>query len=116
MPRKPKKPCSYPGCPNLTETKYCEAHKALEPTLYTVGSKNPFYRSYEWKKKRSEFLLNHPFCVLCGREAKIVDHIVPITLGGATLDDENLQSMCWSCHSKKSIKEGSSFKRKVYTY
>lgn len=23
MPRKPKKPCAYPGCPNLTEGRYC---------------------------------------------------------------------------------------------
>lgn len=26
MPRKPKKPCSYPGCPRLTDERYCEEH------------------------------------------------------------------------------------------
>ena len=26
MPRKPKRPCKHPGCPNLTEGDYCEVH------------------------------------------------------------------------------------------
>lgn len=29
MPRKPKKPCRYPGYPNLTESAYCEEHSYL---------------------------------------------------------------------------------------
>lgn len=28
MPRKSKRPCSHPGCPNLTDSKYCEEHKS----------------------------------------------------------------------------------------
>ena len=24
MPRKPKRPCSFPGCPKLTEGRFCE--------------------------------------------------------------------------------------------
>ncbi len=28
MPIKPKKPCAKPGCPNLTDGRYCEEHKA----------------------------------------------------------------------------------------
>ncbi|MCC8046435.1 MAG: HNH endonuclease, partial [Clostridiales bacterium] len=26
MPKMPKKPCSYPGCPRLTDGTYCEEH------------------------------------------------------------------------------------------
>ena len=26
MPFKPLKPCSYPGCPNLTSGTYCDKH------------------------------------------------------------------------------------------
>ncbi len=26
MPRKPKRPCSYPGCPNLCDGRFCEEH------------------------------------------------------------------------------------------
>ena len=39
----------------------------------------------------------------------MVDHIQPIKQGGQALDMDNLQSLCWSCHSAKSIKEGSRF-------
>jgi 5-methylcytosine-specific restriction endonuclease McrA len=41
--------------------------------------------------------------------AAMVDHIVPIRQGGAALDMNNLQSLCWSCHCAKSIKEGIRF-------
>lgn len=27
MPRKSKRPCSYPGCPELVDGKYCDHHK-----------------------------------------------------------------------------------------
>lgn len=26
MPKKPKRPCSYPGCPELTDRRFCEEH------------------------------------------------------------------------------------------
>ena len=94
MPRKPKKPCAYPGCPNLTEGRFCEEHKSYEPKPYEKKSSNPFYSTKEWKEKRMEFLGEHPFCVCCGRPAAIVDHIVPIRKGGEPLDDRNLQSLC----------------------
>ena len=29
MPRKPKRPCRYPGCPNLSDGVYCEVHRTL---------------------------------------------------------------------------------------
>ena len=116
MPRRPKKPCSYPGCPNLTEGRYCEEHKAFEPKPYEKKTSNPFYSTKEWKEKRREFLGERPFCVCCGRPAEIVDHIVPIRKGGEPLDDRNLQSLCWSCHSRKSIEDGSRYGRKEYTY
>ena len=34
MPRKPKRPCSYPGCPNLTEGQYCKEHEAAARRQY----------------------------------------------------------------------------------
>ena len=27
MPSKPNKPCAYPGCPNLTDGRYCPEHQ-----------------------------------------------------------------------------------------
>lgn len=116
MPRKLKKPCAFPGCPNLTDNHWCEEHGYLETDEHRSGSRNGFYMSPDWKRKRKEYLDEHPFCVMCGRPASMVDHIVPIRQGGALLDDGNLQSLCRACHSAKSIRDGSRYARKVYTY
>ena len=34
MPRKPKHPCSYPGCPKLTDKRFCEEHEKLSNSNY----------------------------------------------------------------------------------
>ena len=34
-----------------------------------------------------------------------VDHIVPISLGGAELDPDNFRSLCRSCHSKVTARQ-----------
>lgn len=121
MPYKPKHPCSYPGCPALTDRQYCPVHKKLTDALYDKYQRykpsREFYNSKEWKKKRADFLIEHPFCEECRREgrltaATVVDHITPIRMGGAELDDNNLQALCASCHTKKSILEGSRFGRR----
>ena len=118
MPYKPQKPCAYPGCPKLTNERYCPEHKKLMEKQYDTyvrsRSSSEFYHSHEWKKKRQNYLVEHPFCVECWKHGKLskaqmVDHIVPIKMGGAALDDENLQGLCWSCHSRKSIQEGSRY-------
>lgn len=118
MPRKPLKPCRYPGCPKLTESAYCSEHGKLMNARYNHNQRNQkaqsFYDSSAWRKLRSRYILEHPFCVECWKRGKLnkaslVDHIVPISKGGDPLDERNLQSLCWSCHSSKSIKEGSRF-------
>lgn len=34
MPKRPKRPCSYPGCPNLTDKRFCPEHEKLEAQRY----------------------------------------------------------------------------------
>ncbi len=34
MPRKPKRPCSFPGCPELTDGRYCDMHQRQEDAYY----------------------------------------------------------------------------------
>ena len=36
VPTKPKRPCSYPGCPNLTDGQYCEEHAKQMNRRYTA--------------------------------------------------------------------------------
>lgn len=116
MPRKPLKPCSYPSCPKLTDSRYCAEHKKLVDKQYNLYERDKtsqkFYQSVEWKAVKKRHLQLEPLCRECKRNGKLtkatmVDHIVPIKQGGLPLDDSNLQSLCWSCHSKKSVQEGS---------
>ena len=116
MPYKPLKPCSYPGCPNLTDKRYCHKHKKLTDKQYNKYHRNreaeKIYNSKDWRVLRRKKLELNAECENClqnGRiiRAAIVDHITPIKKGGAMFDMRNLQSLCWSCHSRKSAKEGS---------
>lgn len=116
MPKKPLKPCSYPGCPKLTESRYCLEHKQLTDKQYNTYQRDKvsqrFYQSAEWKNLKKLKLSTSPLCEECKRQGKLVkatmaDHITPIKQGGYPLDIKNLQSLCWSCHSRKSVKEGS---------
>ena len=118
MPRKPMKPCRYPGCPNLTEGTYCTEHKRLMDARYDARCRDrgaaDFYHSREWKHLRQNYLIEHPFCVECWGKGKltkadVVDHIIPIKQGGPALEESNLQALCASCHGRKSIREGSRF-------
>lgn len=69
-----------------------------------------FYTSKAWRTLRKWHLSNNPYCAECERNnintlAQMVDHIEPIEQGGEKLNEDNLQSMCNSCHAKKSAKE-----------
>ena len=116
MPKKPKRPCSYPGCLKLVNGQYCEEHKKLTDQQYNRYSRDSFSKSFyktpEWLFTRRRQLSIQPFCEECLKEGKaakatMVDHIVPIKQGGDKFACNNLQSLCWSCHSRKSAKEGS---------
>ena len=116
MPRKSKKPCSHPGCPNLTEGKYCEKHKSLHPDRPSAESRGYNNR---WRKVRAAYLRKHPLCVRCmadGRyvKATVVDHIQPHR-GNRQLmwDENNYQALCKKCHDKMTWTED---KNPIYGY
>jgi len=69
-----------------------------------------FYDSTAWRKLRRLQLSDQPLCVMCKLAGKVVvatevDHIVPMSKGGAALDQANLQSLCHNCHSRKTIRD-----------
>ena len=41
MPYKPKRPCSYPGCPRLTSGRYCEEHQKIITAHYNKHQRDP---------------------------------------------------------------------------
>lgn len=123
MPTKPKKPCSYPDCPKLTNDRYCELHQKKRTEEYNKYERDNFtkifYNSKKWRIIRKRQLEAHPFCEECLKNGKrtkaiVVDHIIPIKKGGDMYDYTNLQSLCASCHSKKSVLEGSRFGKKCF--
>ena len=74
------------------------------------GVPNQFYRNAPWRHARKRQLEKHPLCQHCLEQKKLtpantVDHIKPIRLGGEPLDENNLMSLCKSCHARKSAKE-----------
>ena len=107
MPKKPKRPCRYPSCPKLADGVYCEEHAKLMNAHY-----NKFSRGYDsneryskaWRKIRDRYITAHPLCERCLTEgryipADLVHHKKPLSEGGST-DDNNLMSLCYSCHEK----------------
>lgn len=67
------------------------------------------YQTADWRAKRERILIRDAFVcrschrVVSGHEAN-VDHIVPLEDGG-TDDDTNLQTLCRSCHGRKTRRE-----------
>ena len=80
-----------------------------------VANHAKLYNSARWKAVREKQLKIAPMCEACIKKgidtiATQVDHIKAITWGGSQLDLENLQSLCYSCHGKKSRKEQEALK------
>ncbi len=119
MPMKPKRPCSYPGCPELTDGRYCEKHQKEVDARYNKYERDPAARKRygrTWKRIRDRYIAAHPLCERClkvGRltPAEEVHHIVPLSKGGAH-DESNLMSLCTSCHSEITAREGGRWQRR----
>ena len=113
MPKKPKRPCAYPGCPNLSDETYCEQHRAQARRSYDKYSRSPDVNKIygrRWRKIRELYIQAHPLCENCLKEnklvpAKEVHHIIPVNRGGSHSFD-NLMALCHSCHEKLEIQIG----------
>lgn len=116
MPIKAKHPCAHPGCPGLiAHGSRCPAHQrqadADRNQQIDTQRGTASQRGYDarWRRIRLMHLRAHPLCVQClvaGRTvpATDVDHITPLAHGGTHAED-NLQSLCHSCHSRKTAQQ-----------
>ena len=119
MPYKPKLPCSYPGCPELTDGRFCEQHAKEESRRYEKYDRDPAMRKRygrAWKRIRDRYISIHPLCEQCEMEDRItpaeeVHHILPLSQGG-THAEENLMALCKSCHSRITAEMGDRWSRK----
>ena len=109
MPARPPRTCQAPGCPATVpggQGAYCPAHRRMTDDRPSAAS-----RGYggAWRKDRRAFLARNPICVDPFnrhpnevRPAVHSDHIMPRAAGGGDGWD-NLQALCASCHSYKTM-------------
>lgn len=118
MASKPLRPCKHPGCPELTREGWCPRHR---PTHRRRASAeyHGWYLLPVWTDSlRPGQLLREPFCRECaGRgirtPATVVDHIRPHRGDWALfIDQVNHQSLCKSCHDRKTAREQAEEHRK----
>ncbi len=115
-PSKAPRPCMHPGCPEMAMASgsRCLRHKRERQSVeITRRMESPearehkaFYDSSTWRKFRLELLRREPLCRVCRAAgcvtlAEMVDHIVPIRLGGDRLSWANVQPLCARCHQVK---------------
>jgi 5-methylcytosine-specific restriction protein A len=106
----PKKPCTYPGCTELTDGKSSRCGDHEQPAWKNTASETGRRRTGRWLQRQREELFRHsPLCAACeaaGRVelATIRDHIVPLAEGGSDTP-ENTQGLCRACSDAKSEAE-----------
>lgn len=108
--KKPLRPCLHPGCTALTSGTYCEAHRPKRQR-YASASWHRWYNLPIWRRMRSAQLTLEPWCRECARHdrttrATEVDHVIPHRGDWALFTEaDNLQSLCHTCHSRKTMAE-----------
>jgi len=124
MPKMPRRPCGFPGCPNLTDGRFCEEHAKQENRRYERYQRDPATkRRYgrAWQRIRDRYAAAHPFCEECYKRGVLtpteeIHHIKPLAHGGTHADD-NLMALCKPCHSRITVEMGYRWpQNKEYTY
>jgi 5-methylcytosine-specific restriction protein A len=105
MPTASLRPCTYPGCHNLSHEARCPRH----PYPVKLDQRqSAARRGYDaaWLNLRTWKLRHSPLCEIrhhCnGTPGTEVDHITPINMDPTRrLDPHNLQTACGPCHKWK---------------
>ena len=116
MAKRAPTPCRYPGCAAVVPVPgYCNQHRVAVHRDYGRARRGfdaqvGFYQSARWRAVRAAFLREHPVCAACAARGRVVaavvaDHVVPVKDGGARFDAAGLQSLCISCHNRKTARE-----------
>lgn len=106
--------CRRPGCPGIVRAGVCSVcgpQKKGGHQEYDERRGSAAERGYDhrWRRLRRAYLVANPLCVMCQAEGRVVaatdvDHIIAKRSGG-TDDEANLQALCHSHHSQKTMSE-----------
>lgn len=113
--------CNAPACGKLINSPgYCAKHQHIpkqHKQQYEAKRESASARGYssQWRKARIGYLAKHPLCCECTKRGlvvagNVVDHIKP-HLGdkGLFWDSDNWQTLCATCHNRKTAKENAGF-------
>jgi 5-methylcytosine-specific restriction protein A len=110
----PRKQCTYPGCPEIVVSGRCKKHQKIKNKEKYISRDKTYQHmyNYRWNKYSAARLRSHPLCAECLKRGKttratVTDHVVPHK-GRVEIfwDKTNHQSLCETCHNKKTYKEG----------
>lgn len=113
MPRRAGTACTRPSCPGIVRKGVCSEcgpRKAQREVVYDRERGSAASRGYDrrWQRLRLMYLRANPFCADCAAASEVtqateVHHRVAKRNGGEDTW-ENLESLCKSCHSKRTAK------------
>lgn len=108
---RPLKPCTTPGCPlRSTEGRCDTCRRRQRRNLNHQRERWTELYGADWPATRLEYLVRHPRCTLCPRQASIADHhprgIRLLRKHGILYphQDRYLRPLCKRCHDKESAR------------
>lgn len=100
-PRPPLRQCTWPQCVGMTRGSLCAKHqKHLDVTRRRAVRKNARTIAYSPESLWQRMAYFGHKCWMCGGAFEAVDHVIPLTKGGAECL-ANLRPACRSCNSRK---------------
>ena len=86
--------------------------RSRKPDSQSRPNANARGYTWAWNQYTHAYRRRHPLCVAClaiglTTAAECVDHITPVSGPDDPLfwEESNHQSLCWSCHSKKTVQD-----------
>lgn len=117
LPFASKRPCTFPGCSELTDSGRCKRHAIAVRRESDARRPTAAERGYDshWAKARKHYLAAHPLCVMCEQRgrltpATVVDHIIAHKGDKSRFwDSDNWRSLCAPCHNARTAREDGGF-------
>lgn len=105
MPTLPLKPCSHPGCKNITRGKRCDVHTKAYNKQADDRRGSAAYRGYDrrWQRIAAFKLAQAPLCERCESIGKVVAAVLVHHRDHDSHNNDpcNHESLCNACHARE---------------